>query len=180
MSIRFDENILSPLGRTAAGVKAVSLDEGDFVVGADMVDDEHKVLLITENGYGKCTESSFYRSQNRGGKGLKSYKITDKTGPIVGLNMVKDDEELIMATNTGTVIRIRIKDISTVGRVAMGVKLINLHNDVHVMSTAKIEAEYVDNDEETTEENVDNTEVINDSEENGEVINTENINSENQ
>jgi DNA gyrase subunit A len=94
--------------------------------------------------------------------------------------MVKDDEELIMATNTGTVIRIRIKDISTVGRVAMGVKLINLHNDVHVMSTAKIEAEYVDNGEETAEENVDNTEVINNSEENGEVINTENINSENQ
>jgi DNA gyrase subunit A len=181
MSIRFDENILRPLGRTAAGVKAVSLDTDDFVVGANMVDDEHKVLLITQKGYGKCTESSFYRSQNRGGKGLKSYKITDKTGPIVGLEMVTDDEELIMATNTGTVIRIRVKDISTVGRIAMGVKLINLHDDVQVMSTAKISAEYVDNGEEVTEisnENVDNSdvinEVINNSDENADVINTDN------
>jgi DNA gyrase subunit A len=181
MSIRFDENILRPLGRTAAGVKAVSLDTDDFVVGANMVDDEHKVLLITQKGYGKCTESSFYRSQNRGGKGLKSYKITDKTGPIVGLEMVTDDEELIMATNTGTVIRIRVKDISTVGRIAMGVKLINLHDDVQVMSTAKISAEYVDNGEEVTEisdENVNNSdvinEVINNHDENAEVINTDN------
>jgi DNA gyrase subunit A len=158
MSIRFDENSLRPLGRTASGVKAISLDEGDFVIGADMVDDEHKVLLISQKGYGKCTESSSYKRQNRAGKGLKSYKITDKTGPVVGLNMVTDDEELIMATNTGTVIRIRVKDISTVGRVTQGVKLINLHDDVAVMSTAKIAAEYIKEDEEEFSETLETEE----------------------
>lgn len=153
MSIRFDEKLLRPLGRTASGVKAIALEDNDIVIGADKADDEHKVLLISEKGYGKCTESSNYKCQNRAGKGLKSYKITEKTGSVVGLNMVKDDEELIMVTNTGSIIRIRVADISTVGRVTQGVRLINLNDDVTVMSTAKISAEYAAVEE--SEENVD-------------------------
>ncbi len=138
MAIRFSENDVRAMGRTAAGVKAIKLDEDDFVIGAEIVDADHKVLIVSEKGFGKCTEINNFRIQSRGGKGLKAYKITEKTGNIIGLAMVKDTEELIMVTSEGIVIRIRIKDISTVGRVAQGVKLINLDEGVTVMSMDKI------------------------------------------
>ena len=123
MAIRFNENDLRSLGRTAAGVKAINLNEGDSVIGAEIISPDKKVLIVSEKGYGKCTESSSFKVQNRGGKGLKAYKITEKTGNIIGLAMVNDNEELIMVTSQGVIIRIRIKDISTVGRVTQGVKL---------------------------------------------------------
>ncbi len=143
MAIRFDESDVRPMGRTAAGVRAIKLESNDFVIGADIVDKENKVLIVSEKGFGKCTSVDSFRVQSRGGKGLKAYKITEKTGNIVGLAMVKDTEELIMVTSEGIIIRIRISDISTVGRVAQGVKLINLEEGVTVMSMDKITEEYV-------------------------------------
>lgn len=156
MAIRFDENDLRSLGRTATGVKAITLNNDDVVIGAEIIDDNdnNKVLIVAENGFGKCTESSNFKVQNRGGKGLKAYKITEKTGEIVGLSMVNDNEELMMVTSEGVVIRIRIKDISTVGRVTQGVKLINLDEEVTVMSIAKIAEDYIEDEEEYQEEEV--------------------------
>jgi DNA gyrase subunit A len=160
MAIRFDENDLRSLGRTATGVKAINLNEGDCVIGAEIISDDKKVLIVSEKGFGKCTESNSFKVQNRGGKGLKAYKITEKTGNIIGLAMVNDNEELIMVTSEGIIIRIRIRDISTVGRVAQGVKLINVGDDVTVVSMAKISEEDIEAESENIEniENIENVE----------------------
>lgn len=152
LGIRFNEQDARAMGRTASGVKAIKLSGDDEVVGANVIDGEHKLLLVSEKGYGKCTSVDNYRVQSRGGKGLTSYKITEKTGNVMGLAMVKDSEELIMVTSQGIVIRIRVKDISTVGRVTQGVKLINLEEGVTVNSIDKISEEAVE-EENTAEEN---------------------------
>lgn len=151
MGIRFNENTVRSMGRTASGVKAINLKSDDVIVGANRIDPEYKVLLVSEKGYGKCTDISNYKVQNRGGKGLMSYKITEKTGNVMGLAMVKDTEELIMVTSQGIVIRIRVKDISTVGRVTQGVKLINLEDGVKVISIDKITEDAVEVEEEVVE-----------------------------
>ncbi len=151
ISIRFNESDVRPMGRTATGVKAINLADNDFVIGADSVTDEDKVLLVTDKGFGKCTSSDNYRVQSRGGKGLKTYKITEKTGNIRGLSIVNDSEELIMVTSEGIVIRIKVKDISTVGRIAQGVKLVNLNEGVSVISMDKIDEQSVDLNENTSE-----------------------------
>ena len=152
ISIRFNESDVRPMGRTATGVKAINLEDNDFVIGAGSVKDEDKVLLVTDNGFGKCTSSDNYRVQIRGGKGLKTYKITEKTGYIRGLSIVNDSEELIMVTSEGVVIRIKVKDISTVGRIAQGVKLVNLNEGVSVISMDKIDEQSVETDEYNTDE----------------------------
>ena len=156
MAICFNENDARAVGHTASGVKAIDLADGDYVVGAEPVREDSKVLLVTDGGYGKCTDLTSFRIQHRGGKGLKAYKITEKTGNIIGISMVNDSEELIMVTSEGVVIRIRIKDIATTtGRITQGVRLINLDDGVTVVSMDKISAE--DAVEEESEEN--NTEV---------------------
>ena len=165
MAIRFNENDLRSLGRTAAGVKAINLNEGDSVIGAEIISPDKKVLIVSEKGYGKCTESSSFKVQNRGGKGLKAYKITEKTGNIIGLAMVNDNEELIMVTSQGVIIRIRIKDISTVGRVTQGVKLINLGDDVTVVSMAKISEEDIEEENEKLSEDEKTADTENNTEE---------------
>ena len=165
MAIRFNENDLRSLGRTAAGVKAINLNEGDSVIGAEIISPDKKVLIVSEKGYGKCTESSNFKVQNRGGKGLKAYKITEKTGNIIGLAMVNDNEELIMVTSQGVIIRIRIKDISTVGRVTQGVKLINLGDDVTVVSMAKISEEDIEEENEKLSEDEETADTENNTEE---------------
>ncbi len=147
MGIRFNEKDARPMGRSATGVKAITLDNDDYVIGADVIIDGCKILLVSEKGFGKCTEPDNYRIQSRGGKGLKSYKITDKTGYVAGVAAVNDSEELIMVSSEGVIIRIKVKDISTVGRVTQGVKLVNLNEGVTVISMDKIEEEYADNGE---------------------------------
>ena len=140
MAICFNENDARAVGRTASGVKAIDLADGDYVVGAEPVREDSKVLLVTDGGYGKCTDLTSFRIQHRGGKGLKAYKITEKTGNIIGISMVNDSEELIMVTSEGVVIRIRIKDIATTtGRITQGVRLINLDDGVTVVSMDKIQ-----------------------------------------
>lgn len=158
VSIRFNESDVRPMGRTATGVKAINLEDNDFVIGADSVKDEDKVLLVTDNGFGKCTLADNYRVQSRGGKGLKTYKITEKTGYVRGLSIVNDNEELIMVTSEGVVIRIKVKDISTVGRIAQGVKLVNLDEGVSVISMDKIDEQSVETNEDKTDENLTDSE----------------------
>ena len=148
MAVKFDENDVRPMGRTATGVHAIKLRNGDEVIASDVVNDGFKILIVSENGYGKCTEAKEFRLQSRGGIGTKAYKITEKTGNVVGINMVNDNEELMMITSDGVIIRIRIKDISTSSRVTQGVKLINVSENVTVMSIAKVEEDYIQDDEE--------------------------------
>ncbi len=154
MTIRFSQSDLRSLGRTASGVRAINLNEGDSVIGAEVIEDGLKLLIVSENGYGKCTDTNSFRVQARGGKGLKAYKATEKTGYAVGIAMVNDNEELMLVTSEGVIIRIRVKDISTVGRIAQGVKLINVDKGVTVMSIAKITEDCVDNEEENTSESL--------------------------
>lgn len=158
VSIRFNESDVRPMGRTATGVKAINLEDNDFVIGADSVKDEDKVLLVTDKGFGKCTLADNYRVQSRGGKGLKTYKITEKTGYVRGLSIVNDSEELIMVTSEGVVIRIKVKDISTVGRIAQGVKLVNLDEGVSVISMDKIDEQSVETNVDKTDENLTDSE----------------------
>ncbi len=147
MSIRFNEADFRDMGRNATGVKAITLNKDDEVVAAEVIEEDKKILIVSENGFGKCTSSDEYRIQTRGGKGLKTYKITERTGNVIDVKMIDDREELIMVTSDGVIIRIRAKDISTTSRVTQGVKLINVNDDVKVMSVAKIAEDYIENDE---------------------------------
>ena len=147
MSIRFSEADFRELGRNATGVKAINLNEDDEVVASEVIEKDKKVLIVSEKGFGKCTLSDEYRVQTRGGKGLKTYKITEKTGNVIDVKMIDDKEELIMVTSDGVIIRIRAKDISTTSRITQGVKLINVNDDVKVMSVAKISEDYIESEE---------------------------------
>ena len=139
--VRFSESDVRSMGRQAAGVIGIRLGDGDEVVAADTIGNECKLLFVSESGFGKCTPCEEFTAHKRGAKGVKIYKITDKTGAIVGACKVSQDDELILINSEGTIIRMRIDDISTMGRVAQGVKLINLESGVKVVGMAKIEKE---------------------------------------
>lgn len=139
MAIRFNETDVRPMGRTAMGVKGMELDEDDYVIGMELVIDDGYVLAISEKGYGKRTPVDEYRVQNRGGKGILTMHITDKTGYLVGLKMVREDEDLMIINSNGIIIRIKIKDISVVGRNTQGVMLMRMDENESVMSVAKVE-----------------------------------------
>ncbi len=126
MSIRFSESEVRSMGRTAYGVKGITLDDGDEVVGADVVEPGTTILTVTEKGYGKRTEESEYRVQGRGGKGIIDIKTTERNGKVVGLAQVKDRDQVILVTNGGMLIRIKVHDISVIGRNTQGVRLITL------------------------------------------------------
>ena len=159
MGIRFDENDVRPMGRSATGVRAIKLKDDDYVVAAAAVDESLKLLNVTENGYGKRTDINEFNVQQRGGMGVKSHQITEKTGKIVGSVMVSEGEELMLITSEGVIIRLRCSDISTFGRASQGVKLINLNDGVMVAGVAKIDEEQVENSqsEEHTNENLNDT-----------------------
>ncbi len=152
MGIKFDENDVRPMGRTATGVRAIKLRENDYVVSAGVVDESLKVLNVTENGFGKRTDISEFNLQKRGGMGVKIHNITDKTGKINGTLMVGEDEEIMIITSEGIIIRLRVNDISCIGRTSQGVKLINLDEGVKVAGIAKIAADQIESEEETEEE----------------------------
>ncbi|MGS0667798.1 DNA gyrase subunit A [Staphylococcus arlettae] len=141
--IRFHETSLRPLGRTASGVKGITLREGDQVVGLDVADDasDDEVLVVTENGYGKRTPVNEYRLSNRGGKGIKTATVTEKNGNIVCITTVTGQEDLMVVTNSGVIIRIDVQDISQNGRAAQGVRLIKLSDEQFVSTVAKVDEE---------------------------------------
>ena len=126
LCITFDEKDVRPVGRSAQGVLGIRLDEDDTVIGMESIVSNNKgvtLLAITENGFGKRTELDEYRVQNRGGRGVITYKITPKTGNIVGIRMAKEDDDVMLITNSGTIIRINVKDVSILGRATQGVTL---------------------------------------------------------
>lgn len=138
MSIRFSEQDVRSMGRSATGVKGIQLDEEDVVIDMDVVVPDNDVLIVTAKGYGKRTPMSEYRIQNRGGKGIKTLNVTDKNGPIVSLKVVLNDEDLMIMTALGTLIRMSMEGISTMGRNTQGVKLINTREDDTVSTVTRV------------------------------------------
>jgi len=137
-SIRFSEKGVTSRSRAAGGMKAMTLRPGDEIVSADIVRPDASLLVVGENGYGKRTPLSDYRPQGRGGMGILTMNVTAKTGHIVGAETVEEDDRLLVMTSTGKAIRIRVKDIRTVGRIAQGVKLIDLAAGDTVRSIARL------------------------------------------
>jgi DNA gyrase subunit A len=146
-SIRFKEEQVRPTGRGTYGVVAMRLDDGDLVVSMEILSLGCDVLTVAENGFGKRTETNEYRLQSRGGKGIITMKTTDKTGRVVGAQQVTEDDQLMLVTNTGKIIRLRIKDIRVIGRNTQGVRLIDLEEGERVVSLARL-AEKEDEEEE--------------------------------
>ena len=129
MAIRFHETDVRNMGRTAMGVKAMTLNEGDAIVSMEIVEDDKHLLVISEKGFGKRTKLSEYKAQNRGGKGLITYSIKEKTGEIVSAKVVSEQDEVMMITMNGTIIRLAIKDITIMGRNTQGVTLMRTKDD---------------------------------------------------
>ncbi|WP_027093026.1 DNA gyrase subunit A [Cohnella thermotolerans] len=150
MSIRFSEQDVRAMGRSATGVKGIQLDEGDKVIDMDVVDPDRDVLIVTAKGYGKRTPMAEYRTQSRGGKGIKTLNVTEKNGPIVSLKVVRDDEDLMIMTSSGTLIRTSMSGINTMGRITQGVKLINIKDEDFVATVTR--APRSDDSEEAEEE----------------------------
>ncbi len=146
--IRFHETDVRPTGRASMGVIGMKLDRGDEIVGMQMDTQGEALLIVSENGMGKRTLLEEFAPQNRGGKGVKCYKINSKTGTIVGAKIVKPDQEIMIITTEGIIIRINVEDISILGRITSGVKLININEkNIVVASIAKVRENPNNNDE---------------------------------
>jgi DNA gyrase subunit A len=146
MAIHFSEEDVRPMGRTAYGVKGIELDEGDAVVSLEVVRAGGTVLSVTRNGYGKRTTLDEYRLQNRGGKGLIDIKASERNGPVVGVNFLRGEEQVMLITEKGMIIRLNTAEISTIGRNTQGVRLIQLEEGDHLVSVARL-AEREEDDE---------------------------------
>ena len=139
-SVRFNETAVRSMSRIATGVRGVNLREGDQVVGAGVIAEGDEVLVITEKGYGKRTLASEYPTKGRGGKGIKTANITDKNGPLAGLMTVTGEEDLMIITNTGVIIRTSVANISQTGRSTMGVKVMRLDQNAQIVTFTSVEA----------------------------------------
>ncbi|WP_048800963.1 DNA gyrase subunit A [Streptococcus constellatus] len=140
-AVRFNENQVRNMGRAATGVRGVNLRPDDHVVGASVISDNQEVLVITEKGYGKRTLASEYATKGRGGKGMKTANITEKNGPLAGLMAVNGDEDLMIITNTGVIIRTNVANISQTGRATLGVKVMRLDKGAQIVTFTSVEAE---------------------------------------
>ena len=138
LAVKFNEKDVRPMGRLASGVRGIHLKEDDVAVCMDIAVDEEKLLVISENGFGKRTPISEYKLQTRGGVGLITYKISEKTGKLVGATLCKEDDELMLINSNGVVIRINVADISITSRSTMGVTLMRTENDEKVVAITKI------------------------------------------
>lgn len=151
MAIRFSESDVRPTGRVSQGVKGISLDDGDSVVGMAVtqatdenesaegnIEDDMYLLIVTEKGYGKRSRLSEYRKQNRGGKGVMTYKITEKTGNIAGMRLVDEKDDIMLISSDGTIIRLKVSEVSVYGRIAQGVTLMKVEDGSKIMSVARI------------------------------------------
>ncbi|MBP3887920.1 MAG: DNA gyrase subunit A [Cellulosilyticum sp.] len=152
--IMFESTDVRPMGRTARGVRAINLSEDDVVVGATVPKEGEQILTTTEKGLGKRTQIEAFRAQKRGGKGLKINKITEKTGNIMGVASVSDEDELLLMTSQGIIIRIKVSQISSIGRNAQGVKLINVSDDVKVVCMEKVTEDLVGDMEDSQVEEI--------------------------
>ncbi len=152
LGIMFKASDVRPMGRTARGVRAINLTDGDVVIGATIPKDGEQILTATENGLGKRTQISSFKEQHRGGKGLIINKLNERTGKIVGVASVSDDDELLIMTSQGVIIRIKVSQISSIGRNAQGVKLINLTDDAKVICMEKVNEDFIDNSDDEANE----------------------------
>lgn len=157
--IRFKETDVRKTGRTSMGVIGMNLADGDEVIGMQMESQGESLMIVSEKGLGKCTLISEFTTQNRGGKGVKCYKITEKTGNIVGVKAVNKDNELMLITTEGIIIRIKVNDTALLGRITSGVKLINLDENVTVASIAKVR------EDKSLMDNTDTSELLSEEEE---------------
>ena len=171
-AVKFNEKNVRSMGRTASGVKAINLKNDDIAVCMDIAVDGEELLVISENGYGKRTPITAYKLQNRGGVGLITYKISDKTGKLVGATICKVDDELMLINSNGVAIRINVSDISVTSRSAMGVTLMRTNEDEKVVAIAKILSSY-DSEKELLEENQDDNDVVEEIDDNSEINNIE-------
>ncbi|HAH17466.1 MAG TPA: DNA gyrase subunit A, partial [Eubacterium sp.] len=162
-SIMFDENDIRITGRSSMGVRGMKLSDGDKVIAMTKTSESDQVIIVSEKGYGKRTLTSEFRLQSRGGKGIKAYNISEKTGNIAGVVSVSEDDELLMINSAGTMIRIRVNEVSLLKRVTSGVKMIRIDDGIKVASIAKVKEEMSSNsNEEGNEEQAE-----------GESVNTE-------
>lgn len=156
--IRFNESTVRPMGRTAAGVKAISIsEENDFVIGMVVAKEDSDILVVSEHGYGKRSKLEEYRITNRGGKGIKTLSITEKTGDLVAIKQVDNNFDLMIMNRSGLTIRMHVADIRQQGRATQGVKLINIKDNDSIASVVEISRE----EDEETPESVETTEITN-------------------
>ena len=151
-AIRFNESNVRPIGRVGAGVRGIALDEGDEVVGMICIEPDAKqdVLVLSENGYGKRTDLDEYRVTNRGGKGVKTINITEKTGDLISIQAVTDENDLMIINRSGVTIRTKVDQIRLAGRATQGVKIINLREGDVIASVMAVP---VSDEEESVAEN---------------------------
>jgi len=136
--IVFDEEDVRSIGRTSMGVRGMNLNDDDELIGMQLLSQGSDVLVVSQNGLGKRTKIKSFTLQRRGGKGVKFYKITDRTGTVVGMKAVNPDDDMMLISNQGIIIRIRVKDISQSGRVTSGVKLMDINDNINIASIARI------------------------------------------
>ncbi len=138
MAIRFKETDARPIGRVSQGVKGIELDEDDYVIGMEVVTDNTTLLVVTENGFGKRTELEEYKVQTRGGKGILTYRITEKTGKSIGMMLVSEEDDIILISSDGSIIRMKVNEISILGRATQGVTLMRMSEGNNVVSMARM------------------------------------------
>ena len=164
-AIRFHESNLRPMGRTAAGVRGIRLRKGDVVVGAGISGGGETLLSVTENGYGKRTAQDEYKIQKRGGSGLKNYNVTAKTGKVCDVKMVYEQDDLLVVSDDGTIIRMAVSDISVLGRATQGVRVKVMTDESKVISIARLDPEPEEDDAQELEEVTETAEAAPESEE---------------
>lgn len=145
-SITFEESDVRSMGRSASGVKGITLREGDIAVGMEVVDPESNLLIVSENGFGKKTPFKEYTIQGRGGKGIITYKVSNKTGKLVGAKAVIDEDEIMLINSNNIIIRLEVKQISKTGRNTMGVTLMKTGEEISIVSVAKINSNDIENE----------------------------------
>jgi len=138
MAIRFNETDARPIGRVSQGVKGIELDDGDYVIGMEVVTDNTTLLVVTENGFGKRTDLEEYKVQTRGGKGVLTYRITEKTGKSIGMMLVSEEDDIILISSDGSIIRMKVNEISILGRATQGVTLMRMSEGNNVVSMARM------------------------------------------
>src|SRR5699024_12212390 len=144
--VRFEETQVRTMGRTAAGVRGIKLRDDDQVVGVDVLENDQYVLVVTDKGYGKLTHEDQYRSINRGGFGVKTARLNDKNGKLVFIASVDRDEDMMIVTEKGVIIRLAIEDISITSRSTLGVRLIRLDEDQDVGTVVVVKSEIAEED----------------------------------
>ena len=157
-ALSFNSSVVRSMGRSAAGVRGIRLRDDDYVIGTAPLDDDSNVLVISELGYGKQTPASEYPIKGRGGLGVKTVNVTKKNGPLVSLTTVKGDEDIMLVTDHGVIIRFGVETVSQTGRSALGVHLIKMDNGTHVATIAKVEKESDEDSEDDSSSNENSTE----------------------